>query len=144
MPHIDQRAAEESVRWIGTPYAHQMSVLGQGCDCLGLVRGVWRALYGAEPVTVPPYSPDWQETAEGEALLQAAQDWLAPAQEPGVGQVLLFRMNTGAPVRHCGISVNGDAFIHAYWGRSVMQSRFGPWWQRRLAHRFSFPEQVQD
>ena len=28
--------------WIGTPYLHQASCRGIGCDCLGLVRGVWR------------------------------------------------------------------------------------------------------
>ena len=33
-------------RWIGTPYHHQGSLRGAGCDCLGLVRGVWRDLYG--------------------------------------------------------------------------------------------------
>ena len=40
--------------WTGTPYHHQASLRGVGCDCLGLVRGVWRDLYGAEPETVPP------------------------------------------------------------------------------------------
>ncbi len=30
--------------WIGTPYVHQASAQGAGCDCLGLLRGVWRAL----------------------------------------------------------------------------------------------------
>ena len=34
--------------WIGTPYHHQASVKGVGTDCLGLVRGVWRELYGCE------------------------------------------------------------------------------------------------
>ena len=28
--------------WIGTPYRHQASLKGVGCDCLGLVRGVGR------------------------------------------------------------------------------------------------------
>jgi NlpC/P60 family putative phage cell wall peptidase len=28
--------------WIGTPYRHQASLKGVGCDCLGLLRGVWR------------------------------------------------------------------------------------------------------
>src|SRR5215207_7343246 len=27
--------------WIGTPYHHQASVKGVGCDCLGLIRGLW-------------------------------------------------------------------------------------------------------
>ena len=35
--------------WIGTPYLHQASVKGAGCDCLGLLRGVWRELRGEEP-----------------------------------------------------------------------------------------------
>ncbi|MEM1422329.1 MAG: peptidase P60, partial [Pseudomonadota bacterium] len=39
----DQIAYEAS-RWIGTPYRHQASLRGVGCDCLGLLRGVWRAL----------------------------------------------------------------------------------------------------
>ena len=33
--------------WLGTPYRHQASVRGEGADCLGLVRGVWRELIGA-------------------------------------------------------------------------------------------------
>ena len=29
---------KEARRWIGTPYAHQASLIHVGCDCLGLVR----------------------------------------------------------------------------------------------------------
>jgi len=47
--------------WIGTPYRHQASLRGVGCDCLGLIRGVWRELYGSEPELPPPYAPDWAE-----------------------------------------------------------------------------------
>ncbi len=38
----------EALSWVGTPYRHQAAQKGVGCDCLGLVRGVWRALYGSE------------------------------------------------------------------------------------------------
>ena len=31
--------------WRGTPYHHQQSQKGVGCDCLGLVRGVYEAVY---------------------------------------------------------------------------------------------------
>jgi len=47
--------------WIGTPYLHQASVLGVGCDCLGLLRGIWREVYGAEPEAIPAYTQDWSE-----------------------------------------------------------------------------------
>ena len=45
--------------WLGTPYLHQSSVKGVGCDCLGLARGIWRTLHGDEPWEVPPYYRDW-------------------------------------------------------------------------------------
>ena len=35
----------EARNGIGTPYRHQGSLKGVACDCIGLVRGVWRALY---------------------------------------------------------------------------------------------------
>ncbi|KAB2949447.1 MAG: hypothetical protein F9K19_23780, partial [Rhizobiaceae bacterium] len=44
-----RRVLEAAIGWIGTPYRHQASRKGVGCDCLGLVRGIWRELYGSEP-----------------------------------------------------------------------------------------------
>lgn len=134
--------------WLGTPYRHQASVRGVGCDCLGLVRGVWRELYGEEPEAAPPYRPDWAETGAAETLLAAAGRHLVPAPPGAVrpGDVLLFRMSPGACVKHCAIVSErrpGDPeprIIHAYWGRAVVESWLGPWWRRRLAAAFAFPD----
>ncbi|MBN9249774.1 MAG: hypothetical protein J0I86_04210, partial [Mesorhizobium sp.] len=46
-PGADEIVAE-ALSWLGTPYRHQASSKGVGCDCLGLIRGVWRSLYGNE------------------------------------------------------------------------------------------------
>ena len=62
--------------WIGTPYVHQASAKGAGTDCLGLLRGVWRELFLAEPAVVPPYSADWSEPQRDETLWRAAQQHL--------------------------------------------------------------------
>ena len=40
---LDAAILAECRAWIGTPYRHQASVKGVGCDCLGLLRGIWRA-----------------------------------------------------------------------------------------------------
>jgi cell wall-associated NlpC family hydrolase len=58
MSSPDPRAAivAEARSWIGTPYRHQASLKGVGTDCLGLLRGVWRGVIGAEPEAVPPQS----------------------------------------------------------------------------------------
>lgn len=128
--------------WLGTPYLHQASVKGQGTDCLGLVRGVWRELYGAEPELAPPYGPDWNERhhASGrEPLLEGARRNLTQVAAARPGDVLVFRIVPGGPAKHCGIMTTADQFIHAYAGRSVLESWLARWWIERLAGTFAFP-----
>jgi NlpC/P60 family putative phage cell wall peptidase len=130
----------EARRWLGTPYQHQASLKGVGCDCLGLVRGVWRALIGPEPEPLPAYRPDWAELGGEELLLGAAERRLVRRTgEPEPGDVLLFRMATGAPVKHAGILSGPGSMIHTYWGRTVVETPLAAWWRSRLAAVFSFP-----
>jgi NlpC/P60 family putative phage cell wall peptidase len=98
-----QAILAEARDWIGTPYQHQASVKAAGCDCLGLVRGVWRAIYGAEPEAAPAYTPDWAERHGAETLLLAARRHLVETTLAAVlpGDVLLFRMDAQAPMKHC-------------------------------------------
>ena len=127
--------------WLGTPYVHQASVLGAGCDCLGLARGVWRELHGAEPLSPPPYTRDWGEAGGEEVLADAARRFLLeiPMAEAGPGALILFRMARGAPAKHCGIrSENG--LIHAYQAAGVIEEPWSPNWARRAAFAFLYPE----
>lgn len=127
--------------WIDTPYQHQASVKGAGCDCLGLIRGVWRELYGEEPLAVPAYTPDWAESLGEETLLEAAQTCLELIRKDSAqaGDVLLFRMAPNVPCKHIAILSAPDRIIHAYWGRAVVESYLVPYWTRRHAFSFSFP-----
>lgn len=127
--------------WIDTPYQHQASVKGAGCDCLGLIRGIWREIYGAEPMDVPAYTPDWAESLGQETLLGAAQQSLRPIAKDAAqaGDVLLFRMAPNVPCKHIAILSAPDRIIHAYWGRAVVESFLVPYWTRRHAYSFSFP-----
>ncbi len=133
-------------RWIGTPYRHQASVRGAGCDCLGLVRGIWRELYGVEPEPVPAYSPDWGEPQGREILWAAARQHLASrmAGEPEeTGDLLLFRMRAGGVAKHLGIAgegPGGPTFVHSMSGRGVVESALSFPWRRRIAARFVFPD----
>lgn len=127
--------------WIGTPYRHQASLRGVGCDCLGLVRGVWRELMGAEPEALPPYAPDWAEAGGAEALLAAAVRHLRPVTGRGIapGDVLIFRWRDDVPAKHCGIATGPDAMIHAHDGACVAEVTLVPGWRRRIAGVFAFP-----
>ncbi|MCA1775468.1 MAG: NlpC/P60 family protein [Loktanella sp.] len=128
--------------WIGTPYVHQASCKSAGCDCLGLIRGVWRDLHGAEPEAVPAYTPDWDEPQGQEVLWRAALRHLRCVTDQPLqpGQVLLFRMRHDAVAKHLGIlSQSGatPAFIHAYTGHGVVENPLSAPWARRIVARFS-------
>lgn len=127
--------------WLGTPYRHRAATLGAGCDCLGLLRGVWRALYGGEPEAVPSYRADVRDPAHAGALLAAAERHLL-AVEGGplmAGQVVLFRLHRGLPPRHCGIMVSPVRFIHAQERLGVVEANLTDGWRRRVAAVFEFP-----
>ena len=133
----------EAREWLGTPYLHQASRKGAGTDCLGLLRGVWRGLYGDEPEPVPAYTAHWSEPAREELLWQAATRHLIVADTGREGDVLLFRMRDGAVAKHLGIAARvGDSpsFIHAYTGHGVVESPLSAPWRRRIVARFHFPE----
>ena len=134
---------EEATGWIGTPYRHQASTKGAGCDCLGLLRGVWRALYGSEPEAIPAYTADWDEVERTEVLWSAAARHLVARDvaEMAPGDVLLFRMRSGAVAKHLGLYAGGEVprFIHAYSGHGVVASALSDPWRRRIAGVFAFP-----
>lgn len=138
------RVVEIARGWIGTPYLHQASRRGAGTDCLGLVRGVWRELCGAEPVAVPPYTSDWSEARREEALWNAARRHLVsrPVAEAEPGDVLLFRMRDGSVAKHLGILTQGGLwprFVHAYSGHGVVENSLSAPWRRRIVAAFAFP-----
>jgi len=163
------RVVAAARRWIGTPYVHQASYRGAGCDCLGLIRGLWRELLGTEPELPPAYTMDWSEPQGSEALWQAAARHLTakPLQQAAPGDVILFRMRAGSVAKHLGVqsivaSSGGKgsvrsrvgvkhppggadgrcpAFIHAYAGHGVVESPLTPPWQRRIVARFHFPKE---
>ncbi len=141
MENFEQRKliVEIANQWLGTPYRHQASSKAIGCDCLGLVRGVWRELYGSEPERVGPYSMDWAEASGQESLLEAAKRHFLPAQDLQPGSLILFRWRAGNPAKHLGIYFGDDRFIHAYERSAVIISPLVSQWRKRIAGLFDFP-----
>jgi len=132
----------EARRWIGTPYHHRASVCGVGTDCLGLIRGIWRALYGDEPEPLPDYPSDWAEATGREDMLAAALRHFQPTGTPCPGDILLFRLRVKGPARHVGILSEGEGrltLIHALSPHFVTEAPLTDHWQRRVAAAFTFP-----
>ena len=136
---------ETARSWIGTPYQHQASRKGVGCDCLGLLRGVWREVFGEEPEQVPIYTADWSEPQGDERLFRAAMRHMRRVDEKTLapGQALLFRMREGAVAKHLGIVSASDPvprFIHAYAGHGVCESPLSQPWRKRIVARFEISQ----
>ncbi|MEM7723340.1 MAG: peptidase [Pseudomonadota bacterium] len=133
--------------WLGTPYIHQASCKGAGCDCLGLLRGIWREVLGAEPEEVPAYTMDWSEPSGEERLWAAALRHLEerPLMAAEPGDVLLFRLRDSGVAKHVGVQAEIGAtptFIHAYSGHGVVENALSRPWARRIVARFAFPERT--
>ncbi|MEP3439043.1 MAG: NlpC/P60 family protein [Hoeflea sp.] len=129
--------------WIGTPYRHQGSRKGVGCDCLGLVRGVWAEVMGRPAEQPGAYAPDWAERGRTDRLIIAARRHCGaaiPVSQARAGDILLFRWRDGVSAKHAGLLSDADHFIHAYEAAGVVESVLVPGWRRRIAavHRFPF------
>ncbi|MDR3496242.1 MAG: NlpC/P60 family protein [Ancalomicrobiaceae bacterium] len=130
--------------WIGTPYHHQAAVKGAGCDCLGLIRGVYASVTGKEPETPPPYTPDWGETGSVELMIEAASRHLVelPAGDAQPGDVVIFRLAPGMIAKHAAILSGDDRMIHAQLRDMVREVSLSSWWRRRIVAAFAFPGAV--
>ena len=131
--------------WIGTPYVHQASLKGKGCDCLGLLRGVWREVKGVgDPELLPPYTPDWAEAKGEETLYMGLKRHLAEIAVSDIepGNVVLFRMIGSGPAKHCGILAAKDGvatLIHSRMNKQVNEEAFTAAWLKKLAFAFEVP-----
>jgi NlpC/P60 family putative phage cell wall peptidase len=141
MPIPRALIVDTALTWRGTPYRHQASLKGVGCDCLGLVRGVWRELYGVEPEVAPLYTPDWAEARGAETLAEAAGRHMARIEidQAKPGDLILFRWRETLPAKHAAILIEPGRFLHAQDGACVASASLSPWWRRRAAHAFQFP-----
>jgi NlpC/P60 family putative phage cell wall peptidase len=129
----------EAREWIDTPYRHQHSTKGQGCDCLGLLRGVWREVIGPEPKSVPNYTPSWDEAKGSELLLNTARELFTEVSDIEPGAALVFRMRQGAVAKHCGIAIDENTMIHAYQPDRVVETPLTRWWKRKIVYIGTFP-----
>ncbi len=144
-PTLADRIVAEARSWAGTPYRHQASLRGVGCDCLGLLRGVWRGVLGPERRRRRPMPPPGPNPPRATISWRPARRHLVPvatplpAYVPQAGDVLLFAFRAHLPAKHCAIATGPAAMIHAHDGAAVTEVALTPWWRRHLAGAFRFP-----
>lgn len=134
----------EAREWIGTPYHHLAHLKGVGCDCIGLLRGVWEAVNGPLPAPPPAYTPQWHLHQKESQLIQVLTTVYGFRQltitcAPPVGSVLCFGVGKG-PAHHAGIMTERGTFIHSIMqANKVEEVPLGAHWRARLRAVLDYP-----
>ena len=130
----------EARSWLGTPYHHQAALKGVGCDCIGLLRGIFAAFGGI--VDLPAdYSPTWHVHRAEERLRDGLERYgqEVPLLSARPGDILLFGVGRG-PAAHGAVLIEPEIMIHAYAeAGSVVASRLAGRWLAWRRAAFAFP-----
>lgn len=134
----------EAKTWIGTPYHHQASLKGVGCDCIGLIRGILRELYHFEAAEGINYSADWGDSNGNEDIIDAGFKYMIsiPVEEAGPGDMVAVRWAKGRVAKHVMLLTYDGMAIHSYNNSPTTEISLNDWWRRRIVYAFRFPEEV--
>lgn len=128
--------------WIGTPYHNMAAIKGRGCDCLGLLRGLYAEVTDGELIGVPVYPGRPPRVALGrETMLEAACKYLVevPKDTRGPAVVLVFRTHPKLVAWHCGVMTTETKMVHSHSGRAVYEVSLGNRWEPKVVAAFRFP-----
>ena len=127
----------EARTWAGTPFHHQARLKGVGCDCIGLVLGVGRAL-GLLPPGLD--ATGYARQPDGSSLRDGFDRYGVPLaiEQVRPGDILLMRIRRDP--QHVGILLPGGAIIHAHSavGR-VVEVPLDERWMERVLGAYAYP-----
>ncbi|MDD3183423.1 MAG: peptidase P60 [Alphaproteobacteria bacterium] len=135
-------AVLEGRAWLGTPFHHQASVKGAGCDCIGLIKGVGMAL---KLVDYDPASPQAQSFANysmlpnSRRMREGLATWLVeiPVAEATLADI--YFMAWGREPQHVAL-ITDKGIIHSYSGvDKVVEHALDESWRHRIVAAYRYP-----
>lgn len=115
MPDLDPRRQaiiREASTWLRTRFHHRAWVKGAGCDCLGLIYGVYRACGLVGEIDIPFYRQDFMHHRDDETYLGGLLQYGHQVEQPEPGDVAMFQY--GRVFGHAGIVIAWPRLIHAF------------------------------
>lgn len=132
------RFVEETRTWIGTPFHHQGRVKQVGCDCIGLIVGVAKALGRIEAQSD---RTDYGRMPDGSSLYQVLKEHCneITVEDMQPADIALFRFDSNP--QHVGVISDypegGLGVIHAYaQARKVVEHYLDESWRGRIVAVF--------
>ena len=110
---VGLRIAAEAELWIGTPFVWQGRIRQVGCDCKGLVAGVFAALGRPEAVSVEALAGDYGEhqAVPVARLRSGLANLFEQVWTPAAGDIVLL-VHAGL-AQHLGIALDRRSMVHA-------------------------------
>lgn len=140
----------EARKWIDTPFMHQQHMIGVGCDCGGLIRGVLmtKGLLRSDYLDfLPEEARGYAATPDGVSMRRSCDALMTqvPLGQLRPGDVVLLEFERGLPqhtaivadYRHGGLSV-----IHAlgpHFPSKVIEHRLDSSWRKRIVAAYAIP-----
>ena len=113
MNFLRREIVREALEWVGTPFHDCASVKGQGCDCIGLLKGVYTAVGIVQPFDMPAYPPQWFQHHDEPKFLNGLASYGARRVKEGQpGDIAMY--NYGRHAAHGGIIIDERTIVHAF------------------------------
>lgn len=128
------------MEWLGTPYIHQASLKGVGCDCIGFLKGAALEAGLLTPELAAALPRDYSRQPSGGKLRRIMGDLLAPvpfaSRAPGDFILIRFEIEP----QHIALltAVNPDYMIHCG-EHGVVAHRLDSVWRARIVRVYRFP-----
>ena len=124
-------------KYVGIPYAEKGRDIS-GLDCYGLVRLIYKE---EKNITLPSFTADYavQDNKRIEELIAQYKEGWEPADEPQVGDIVLFRI-LGIE-SHVGLVISPTHFIHVREKQdTAIESLSATKWNKRTVGFFRYSE----
>lgn len=126
--------------WIGTPYRHQASIKGLGCDCIGFLAEVAVQAGLITPQLRAEFPTDYsRQPSAGELRrLTSRHLCLVPFDQRTPGDIVLMRF--AEEPQHLGMLTarDPDYVIHCA-EKGVIEHRIDSAWRARIVRVYRFP-----
>jgi cell wall-associated NlpC family hydrolase len=109
---LNEDISKEARNWIDVKYEHR-GATKKGCDCVGLLVGVLKALGYGKDYIVKKYPNDWSLHGQaGNYIVEELESVADKIIGATIGDIVLFKFSKC--VAHIGILIENGLFIHTH------------------------------